>query len=127
VTLKLRTADFRTVTRARTIATPTDDASQVANLACFLLRDAWDGESPVRLVGVSLSRLGDEPVQQSLFPGGATEAAERVDAAAGDGRGYPWPALLPPALTRAGLRGTGRWALLPGGAVLRGDATGRRR
>ena len=117
ITLKLRTADFRTVTRARTIATPTDDASQLANIACFLLRDAWDGESPVRLVGVTLNRLGDEPVQQPLFPGGVTEGHERVEAEAGDGTGYPWHALLPPALSGTGVRGSGRWALLPGGSV----------
>ena len=120
ITLKLRTADFRTVTRARTIADPTDDASQVANIACFLLREAWDGESPVRLVGVSLSRLADEPVQQPLFPGGVTEDDERVDAQSGDGRGI-WHSLLPPALSRSGLRGSGRWALLPGGAVRTGS------
>lgn len=120
ITLKLRTADFRTVTRARTIADPTDDASQVANIACFLLREAWDGESPVRLVGVSLSRLADEPVQQPLFPGGVTEDGERVDAASGEGRGI-WHSLLPPSLSRSGLRGSGRWALLPGGAVRRGS------
>jgi len=117
ITLKLRTADFRTVTRARTIATPTDDASQLANIACFLLRDAWDGESPVRLVGVTLNRLGDEPVQQPLFPGGVTEDDERVAAEAGEGTGYPWHALLPPSLTRSGIRGSGSWALLPGGGV----------
>jgi DNA polymerase-4 len=114
ITLKLRTADFKTVTRARTIATPTDDASQLANIACFLLREAWDGESPVRLVGVTLARLGDEPVQQPLFPGGVTESDERVDAEAGAGTGYPWHALLPPALSRSGVRGSGSWALLPG-------------
>lgn len=66
VTLKVRTSDFRTVTRSRTLGTPTDHASEIAGTACFLLREAH-GRQPVRLLGISVSGLTDEPVQAPLL------------------------------------------------------------
>lgn len=66
VTLKVRTADFRTVTRSRTLGAPTHEASEIAGTACFLLREAHRGQ-PVRLLGISVTGLTDEPVQRALL------------------------------------------------------------
>lgn len=83
ITLKLRTGDFRTLTRSRTLPSPTDSASEIAGVATFLLREAHDGRSPVRLVGVSLSQLGCEPVQQQLFAAAPPAAPRDAPAAPG--------------------------------------------
>lgn len=85
VSLKLRNADFQTRTRSRTLAVPTDDPGEIAGVACFLLREIHLGQ-PVRLVGVQVASLTDEPVQGELFttplPPGMQEA-EEADRSAG--------------------------------------------
>ncbi len=69
VSLKLRYADFKTVTRAVTIE-PTDDDTVVLGSVVGLLRGAYLGKKPVRLLGVRLSNFsGREEGDLNLFPG----------------------------------------------------------
>jgi DNA polymerase-4 len=74
VTLKLRYADFKTITRSRTFPHPTDDPRWIESAASKLLLEGTEaGANPVRLIGVSASGLVDqfEPMQLWLeFPGG---------------------------------------------------------
>ncbi|HSM50552.1 MAG TPA: DNA polymerase IV, partial [Thermoanaerobaculia bacterium] len=61
VTLKLRTADFRTLTRRRTLPHPPRDAAEVAALAAALLAaSGLPPESRFRLAGVGRSGFADE-------------------------------------------------------------------
>ena len=72
IAIKVRLADFTTVTRARTVAEPTADASLVASVACALLAE-YAPPQPVRLLGVRLASFvdGDEPPAASeLEPAG---------------------------------------------------------
>lgn len=55
ITLTLRFSNFRTITRSRTLATPTDLDSAILGAARDLLRGAWNGAAKLRLVGVALS------------------------------------------------------------------------
>jgi DNA polymerase-4 len=91
VSLKLRYGDFRTLTRSRTSAERTDVAAQIGAVARSLL-DALDVSPGVRLLGVSVSQLGDTGAIQEQLPlsgegeraptEGRTAAVERsVDAA----------------------------------------------
>ncbi|MCB9794537.1 MAG: DNA polymerase IV [Alphaproteobacteria bacterium] len=57
VTLKLRYADFTTLTRSITLAQPTADAVLVARLARSLLLKTDAGLRPVRLLGVGVTGL----------------------------------------------------------------------
>jgi DNA polymerase-4 len=57
VTLKLRYADFRLVTRSTSLILPTDDGPTLARTAGRLMRDHWERGKPVRLIGVGTSRL----------------------------------------------------------------------
>ncbi|MDO8672210.1 MAG: DNA polymerase IV [Dehalococcoidia bacterium] len=57
VTMRLRYADFSTVTRSRTLVFPTDAADAITETALRLLRQAWDNQRKVRLVGIGLSNL----------------------------------------------------------------------
>jgi DNA polymerase-4 len=57
VTLKLKTADFRSRTRAHALPSPTRLAARIFEAARRLLAKETDG-TPFRLIGVSLSELG---------------------------------------------------------------------
>lgn len=67
VSIKVRFADFRTITRARTLASPTDVARVVHTTAVTLLGEAVHG-AEIRLIGVRVEALsgGDEPEQLSF-------------------------------------------------------------
>ena len=81
ITLKLRYADFETLTRARTLKA-TNAETRV--LACVkqLLRENYDGRREVRLLGIALSGLQDAPCQLELpFDEGArVPMARAIDA-----------------------------------------------
>ncbi|MCX6043744.1 MAG: DNA polymerase IV [Chloroflexi bacterium] len=66
VKLKVRWADFTTVTRQSTLSQPTDDAAPIFNAAGKLLEKVWSGQ-PVRLIGIGISGLGAEVRQMNLW------------------------------------------------------------
>lgn len=87
ITLKVRNGDFRTITRARTLAEPTLDSAAIVREASALL-DAWAkpgfnkrGFEPVRLLGVSASHL-HAPGGPGLFDAAEHTKSSRVDEAA---------------------------------------------
>ncbi|MFD2422567.1 DNA polymerase IV [Amycolatopsis pigmentata] len=67
VSIKVRFADFRTITRARTLASPTDVARLIHTTAVTLFGEAVQG-AEIRLLGVRVEGLtgGDEPEQLSF-------------------------------------------------------------
>lgn len=67
VTIKLRLADFTTLTRQRTLPAPTSDANVIAPVASDLLRGELYPHRRFRLVGVGVSGF-QEPQQLPLFP-----------------------------------------------------------
>ncbi len=58
VTLKLKTADFKTVTRSRSLEDPTQLADRIFRTGENLLRGAADGRR-FRLIGIGVSELAD--------------------------------------------------------------------
>lgn len=69
-TVKVRYADFTTVTRSRTLADPTAEPAEIARHARELLRRTGAGARPVRLLGVTAARLvAGDPAQLRLFRG----------------------------------------------------------
>jgi DNA polymerase IV len=82
VTLKVKYHDFVQVTRTATLADPTDDGRTIYRSALELLSATEAGVRPVRLLGISVSRLSGvqerpaiaRPEQLSLF--GRPEARE---------------------------------------------------
>jgi DNA polymerase IV len=68
VTVKVRYADFATVTRSRTFAVACADAPTLTLHATAMLRRTDAGQRPVRLLGVTASHLIEgAPVQLPLF------------------------------------------------------------
>lgn len=77
VTLKLRRSDFRTITRRKTIASPTQTARGLLDNARVLLAPEADGRA-YRLIGVGLSALVEaESAAAGLFPEGEARARSR--------------------------------------------------
>ena len=67
VTIKLRLANFTTLTRQITLPTPSSDSNVIATVACDLLHREMHSERKFRLVGVGVSGF-QEPRQLPLFP-----------------------------------------------------------
>jgi len=79
VSVKVRTSDFRTLTRSRTLATPTDVGREIYLAARELLAAADLGGLPVRLVGVRVEGLGPaaETVRQPTLEEASAEPVTR--------------------------------------------------
>ena len=60
VTLKLRTADFKTHTRNHTLPHPTDQVAEIAQAAVHLFHRSGLSGQPLRLLGVGVSQLAGE-------------------------------------------------------------------
>jgi DNA polymerase-4 len=83
VRLKLRWADFTTLTRQVTLAVPTDQDAEIFEAARALLRKVREKRAPVRLLGVGVSHLGPPARQMELWGQGraSAEKARKVQAA----------------------------------------------
>ncbi len=75
LTLKLRYADFVTLSRGRTITPPTSVDVELHRVALELYREARTRELPIRLLGIQLAKLRLEAVQLPLFDGGERRGA----------------------------------------------------
>jgi DNA polymerase-4 len=64
IKIKLRWADFTTLTRQQTLKGPTDQDVDILQAALALFDKTWEHKRPVRLVGVGVSNFG--PVQRQL-------------------------------------------------------------
>ena len=67
VKLKLRWADFNTLTRQTTLDEPTDQDAEIYNAALALFEKTWKDGWPVRLIGVGISGFQDPVRQLSLW------------------------------------------------------------
>ncbi|HEY3230555.1 MAG TPA: DNA polymerase IV [Roseiflexaceae bacterium] len=81
ITLKLRWADFTTVTRQTTLRQPTDQDETIGAVAMQLFEQIWRPGQWVRLLGVGMSGLDSVPQQLSLWDSGDSEQQRRVRAA----------------------------------------------
>jgi DNA polymerase-4 len=78
VKLKLRYADFKTLTRQVTMEAPTDLEQVIFDQAARLLERAWDKRKKVRLIGVGVSKFEPEERQLSLFEGTGEGRVEKL-------------------------------------------------
>ncbi len=67
IQLKLRDEDFSTITRAQSLDHATQLDREVAAAVIGLFRQAWDGKTPIRLLGVHASGLQDSEGQMNLL------------------------------------------------------------
>ena len=57
VAIKLRYANFETITRQLRLASPTDAPEVLAEGAALLMRRHWDRARPIRLIGLRAARF----------------------------------------------------------------------
>jgi len=77
VTIKLRYADFRTITRRRKIARATSLMEPIYEEARKLFEANWNGR-PVRLLGVGVTEVETPESEASLFPMPEQESRQRA-------------------------------------------------
>lgn len=88
VAIKLRYADFTTITRQRSLARPTDEDERIYRIALELLKRAWERDRPVRLLGVGTHDL-TPPTGQLTLPFEEADASSDSSARQGTSPGVP--------------------------------------
>ena len=82
IAVSIRSNDFRTRSHQRKLPEPTDISREVYETGKQLFRELWDGHTPLRLLGLSLTDLTHETESQlSLFSDEEREKARRLDRA----------------------------------------------
>lgn len=82
VAVTIRSNAFKTRSHQRSLQTPTDISREVYQISRALFDELWDGVTPLRLLGISLTNITREDVAQvSLFPDQSREKAEKLDRA----------------------------------------------
>lgn len=82
VSVSIRSNDFKTRSHQRTLMTPTDITKEVYHVSKSLFTELWDGQTPLRLLGVSLTSITREDMPQlTLFPDDGRERARKLDRA----------------------------------------------
>jgi DNA polymerase-4 len=82
IQLKLRYKDFTTLTRAHTLATPTQLDTEIFEQVRALFRKNWKKGVPVRLLGVQASSFTSQPGQINLLEGNRQQRWKDAMAAA---------------------------------------------
>ena len=70
ITVHLRTSDFHSFSHQLQLHGATNITSELFRGACRAFDEAWDGQTPLRQLGVQVTKLAKEPYQQyDLFSG----------------------------------------------------------
>ena len=78
VTVHLRTNAFQHFSHQRSLHGATNITTEIFESACAVFDEAWDGVTPLRQLGVQMTRLSKEPYQQyDLFSGMSPKQYER--------------------------------------------------
>ena len=67
VAIHLRTSDFRHFSHQRQLHGATNITTELFEAACRIFDEAWDGKTPLRQLGVQVTKLANEPYQQYDF------------------------------------------------------------
>lgn len=78
ITVKIRYADFKTITRSRTLEAPTCFDLEIFKVARELTANNAAPGKPVRLLGVSASRITTAGWQESMFDYGERASMDRL-------------------------------------------------
>ncbi len=78
VSIHLRTNEFGHLSHQKTLHGATNITTELFEAACCLFEEAWDGVTPLRQLGVQVTRLSREPYQQyDLFSGISPQQFEK--------------------------------------------------
>ena len=78
VSIHLRTNEFQHFSHQTMLHGATNITTEIFEAACKLFDEAWDGVTPLRQLGVQMTRLANEPYQQfDFFSGMSPQQYER--------------------------------------------------
>ena len=78
VSIHLRTNGFQHTSHQTILSGATNITTEIFEAACRLFEEAWDGVTPLRQLGVQVTRLSREPYQQyDLFSGLSSQQFEK--------------------------------------------------
>jgi DNA polymerase-4 len=78
ISITIRYANFRTVTRSKSLSEPTDLDGTILRIAKNLFAQNWDGRAMLRLIGISLESLSAATRQLGLLDAGQKSKLERL-------------------------------------------------
>ncbi len=82
VAVTIRSNDFKTRSHQKSLDNATDISREVYQLSKQLFAELWDGYTPLRLLGISMTNITrEETSQMSLFPDERREKARKLDKA----------------------------------------------
>ena len=82
IAVTIRGNDFKNKSHQRQLFAPTDVTTEIYEISKALFKELWDGRTPLRLLGISLTNLTrDGEAQMSLFDEGDKERARKIDKA----------------------------------------------
>lgn len=82
VAVTIRSNDFKTRSHQRKLTDPTDISREVYQISKALFEELWDGHTPLRLLGLSVTGITrEDPTQLTLFPDESRERARKLDKA----------------------------------------------
>ncbi|MCD8356135.1 MAG: DNA polymerase IV [Clostridia bacterium] len=82
VAVSIRSNDFKNRSHQHKLEIPTDITSEIYAIARDLFAELWDKKTPLRLLGLSLSEITREDMEQlTLFPDRQKEKARKLDKA----------------------------------------------
>lgn len=80
VAVAIRSSDFRNKSHQRHLEQATDITAEILSVSQELLDELWDGRTPLRLLGLSLTNVTHESYEQmSLFPDEKREKERKMD------------------------------------------------
>ena len=78
VSVNLRTGEFVDFSHQKMLSGATNITSELFRAACVILEEMWDRKTPLRQLGVQVTKLSTEPYQQyDLFSGMSPEQYEK--------------------------------------------------
>ena len=82
VAVSIRSNDFKTRSHQKSLMDPTDISQEVYLISKQLFDELWDGRTPLRLIGISMTNITrEETAQMSLFPDENRDKARKLDKA----------------------------------------------
>lgn len=82
VAVSIRDNTFKTRSHQRSLDNATDISKEVYQISKQLFAELWDGSTPLRLLGISMTNITkEETAQMSLFPDESRDKARKLDKA----------------------------------------------
>ncbi len=82
VCVTIKSSDFSTITRQKTLSTPTNSYKKLVEIAMELTKEHWNFQSPVRMLGIAGSKLCDANkvyIQTDLFAKPENDTSEKAE------------------------------------------------